>query len=312
MSAARTTGRFAPTPSGDLHLGNLRTAMLAWCWARHSGAVRDGTPGRFLVRVEDLTTGAAPRRVNEQLEDLASIGITGDEPVPPQSARSQRYDAVIDVLGEQGLTYPCFCTRREIREAPAAPHGPSLEGAYPGTCASLSPSVAARRVAAGQRAALRLRAERQQVTVRDDLLGETTEIVDDFVLRRGDGLAAYNLAVVVDDADQGVTQVVRGEDLWHTTARQVLLQQLLGLARPQYVHVPLVHGPDGERLSKRHGAVTLRECLAAGETVGEVLGRLAASVGLAEVGESVDIGMVLERFEPAALLIAQHLPPPAR
>ena len=144
----------------------------------------------------------------------------------------------------------------------------------------------------------------------DRLLGTIEEPVDDFVVRRADGVAAYNLAVVIDDADQGVDQVVRGDDLVHTTPRQVLVHQLLGLAAPEYLHVPLVHGPDGERLAKRHGAITLRDQLRAGRTVGEVLGRLAGSIGCASEGESVAAAQVLERFDPGRLRIEPTLPPP--
>lgn len=283
-----TTGRFAPTPSGDLHLGNLRTALLAWCFARHER-------GRFLIRVEDLTTGAAPLRVAEQLEDLATLGITHDGPIVAQSDRTHLYDAAIDRLEQQGLVYPCYCSRRDIREAAAAPHGPLPEGAYPGTCRELSPSELAERSAHGRPPALRLRAD------------NLADGVDDFVVRRADGVAAYNLAVVVDDAEQGVDQVVRGADLEETTPRQILLQQLLDLPTPRYVHVPLVLGPDGERLSKRHGAVGLRDRVALGESVGHVVGLLARSMGLAEPGESLTAGQVLDRFEPDALVISDQL-----
>jgi glutamyl-tRNA synthetase len=154
---------------------------------------------------------------------------------------------------------------------------------------------------------LRLRANAVEVEVHDRLLGRQGAVVDDLVVRRADGVAAYNLAVVVDDADQGVDQVVRGADLFDTTPRQVLLQRLLGLSTPEYVHVPLVLGADGERLSKRHGAVSLRERLALGESVDQVVGRLAASMGLAEVGERLTAVTLLERFDPSALQIASTL-----
>jgi glutamyl-tRNA synthetase len=295
------TGRFAPTPSGDLHLGNLRTALVAWCCARHDG-------GGFLIRVEDLTTGAAPRRAAEQLEDLAGIGVDHDGPIVQQSDRRDRYEAALDRLGAEGRTYRCFCSRRDIREAAAAPHGPSIEGGYPGTCRSLAPDEVARRLATGEQAATRLRADGAVVRVVDRLHGVIEEAVDDFVVRRADGVAAYNLAVVVDDGDQGVDQVVRGDDLVHTTPRQVLVQQLLDLPTPEYVHVPLVHGDDGERLAKRHGAITLRDQLAAGASVAQVVGRLAASMGLAAPGEAVTAAQVLSRFDPDDLRLDTRLP----
>ncbi|HLU42413.1 MAG TPA: tRNA glutamyl-Q(34) synthetase GluQRS [Microthrixaceae bacterium] len=285
-----TVGRFAPSPSGSLHLGSLRTALLAWCAARHER-------GRFLVRMEDLTTGAAPVREREQLEDLAMLGLHHDGPVVRQSERTHLYDAAIDRLTASGLTYPCYCSRREIREAAAAPHGPPT-GTYPGTCRDLTDAARRARERDGRRPALRLRAGGEVVGFVDRLVGEHEAEVDDFVLRRADGVAAYNLAVVVDDADQGVDQVVRGDDLVPTTPRQVLLQRLLGLPTPEYLHVPLVLGPDGERLAKRHGAVGLGDRLAAGDTPEGVIGMLAASLDLAEPGERLTADEVLERFDP--------------
>lgn len=289
-----TTGRFAPSPSAPLHLGNLRTALLAWCASR-------SVAGRFLVRIEDLTTPSAVDCSAVQLADLAELGLDHDGPVWRQSDRTGRYDEILAELAGTGRTYPCYCSRQEIREAAAAPHGPSHEGVYPGTCRGLTEDDRRRRDAQGRRPALRLRAADAEVRVTDRILGGRTAVVDDFVLRRADGVAAYNLAVVVDDADQGVDQVTRGDDLWETTPRQVLLQELLGFPTPEYVHVPMVLGPTGERLSKRDGAVTLHDRLALGETVPQVLGVLAASAGLAEPGEELDAGVVAERFDLARL-----------
>ncbi|MFZ4516935.1 MAG: tRNA glutamyl-Q(34) synthetase GluQRS [Microthrixaceae bacterium] len=289
-----TVGRFAPSPSGPLHLGNLRTALLAWCFARSEG-------GRFLVRMEDLTTGAAPVAEAGQLADLATLGLDHDGPVERQSGRRALHDAALARLVDAGLTYECFCSRREIREAAAAPHGPSEEGRYPGTCRGLTGAERAECRATGRAPALRLRAEGARVAVTDRLLGTTEAVVDDIVLRRADGVVAYNLAVVVDDADQGVDQVVRGDDLWHATPAQALLQDLLELPRPSYAHVPLVLGADGDRLAKRHGAVTLADRTAAGESSAATLGLLAASLGLAEPGEEPDAATVLGRFRPDRL-----------
>jgi glutamyl-tRNA synthetase len=250
--------------------------------------------------MEDLTTGAAPVREQEQLDDLAALGLDRDGPVVRQSARAKRYDAAISRLERDGLTYSCYCSRREVAEASAAPHGPPA-GTYPGTCRALDAADRRKREATGRRAAIRLRAADREAAFDDRLTGEHRGVVDDFVLRRADGVAAYNLAVVVDDAQQGVTQVVRGDDLLHTTARQVLLQRLLGLPTPDYLHVPMVLGPDGERLAKRHGAVGLTERLAAGDTVGRVVGMLAWSLGLAAEGEELQARTVLERFDPDRL-----------
>jgi glutamyl-tRNA synthetase len=259
------TGRFAPSPTGDLHLGNLRTALLAWLFARSSG-------GRFLMRVEDLDRGRVRAGVEErQLEDLAAVGVDWDGPVVRQSERLELYAEALGRLD----TYPCFCTRAEIREAASAPHGALPEGAYPGTCRSLSAAERAAFEAAGRRPALRVRAGGPSVSVEDRLLGPLSGVVDDFVVRRGDGAFAYNLAVVVDDAAQGVDEVVRGADLAESTPRQAWLARTLGLPEPSYAHVPLVLGPDGARLAKRHGAVTLRELDAA-----EARRWIASSLGM--------------------------------
>src|SRR4051812_19166302 len=230
-TAEKMTGRFAPSPTGDLHLGNLRTALLAWLFAR--------SPGRgFLLRMEGLDTGRGPTGIGERPRRAAAApGIDWDGPVVRQSERLPLYDAAIERLD----IYPCFCTRAEIREAASAPHG--VVGAYPGTCRSLSAGEVEALQASGRPPALRVRADGS---------------VDDFVIRRGDGAFAYNLAVVVDDADQGVDQVVRGDDLADSTPRQVWLARALGLREPEHVHVPLVLGPDGARLAKRHGDVTRR------------------------------------------------------
>lgn len=296
-----TTGRFAPSPSGPLHLGNLRTALLSWCFARSGNP--HGSGGRFLVRVEDLTTDEsgverARRDEHHQLRDLAAVGVDHDGAVEFQSDRRADHDAAIDGLVRLGLTYPCFCSRREIREAAQAPHGPGSEGAYPGTCRELTDAGRRERISSGARPALRLRAHAEPVSVQDRLRGTVLATVDDLVLRRSDGVAAYNLAVVVDDAAQGVDQVVRGDDLLETTPRQVLLQRLLGLPTPEYAHVPLVLGPDGSRLSKRDGAVTLADRMALGESPERVVGRLARSLGLAGAHESLEAAQVLDRFDP--------------
>jgi glutamyl-tRNA synthetase len=244
-------GRFAPSPTGTLHLGNLRTALLAWLFARSAGA-------RYLVRMEDLDTARVrPGSAEEQLADLAAIGLDWDGEVVFQSRRLDRYEAAIDALRAAGRVYECFCTRAEIRAAVSAPHGPV--GAYPGTCLRLSDAERAEKLARGRPPALRVRADGRRVEFEDRLLGLQAGVVDDFVVRRNDGAPAYNLAVVVDDAEQGIGEVVRGADLVDTTSRQLLLARLLGLPEPRHAHVPLVLGPDGARLAKRHGDVTLRE-----------------------------------------------------
>lgn len=291
-----TIGRFAPSPSGSLHLGNLRTALVAWCCARSAG-------GQFLIRMEDLTTGAAPVAEAEQLDDLGVLGIDHDGPVTRQSERADQHREVLAKLEQMGATYPCFCSRREIREATRAPHGPDPAGLYPGICAELTEAQRRDRLRSVGRAATRIRADSAVVAFDDCLNGTTTATVDDFVLCRADGVVAYNLAVVVDDAAAGVDQVVRGDDLLGTTHRQVYLQGLLGLPTPGYVHVPLVLGPDGARLSKRHGAVGLREHLARGADVEQVLALLAHSLDPlgSERGGRTTIAEVLADFDIDAL-----------
>lgn len=246
-------GRFAPSPSGDLHIGNVRTGLLAYLFAR-----LDDRP--FLWRVEDLDR-VRPGAAERQLEDFAQLGIVPDPPITRQSDRTGYYADALTELADRQLVYECYCSRKDIAQAPSAPHAPP--GAYPGTCRNLSDRQRAdargRLAEQGRRPALRLRATVGANTVTDRLLGRVSGHVDDFVLRRGDGVWAYNLATVVDDGLTGVTQVVRANDLASSAPRQAYLAQLLGYPVPEYVHVPLVLGPSGARLAKRDGAVTLRQ-----------------------------------------------------
>jgi glutamyl-tRNA synthetase len=295
------TGRFAPSPTGPLHVGNLRTAVLAWLFARSAGS-------RFVVRIEDLDRVASrPAIVRSQLADLRALGIDWDGEVVHQSDRSALYAGALARLERAGDLYPCYCSRREVAAAASAPHGPFPEGAYPGTCRDAPSDRRAGLVAAGRRPSLRVRAGGSgapAVPVVDRLRGRSTTVVDDFVVRRNDGVAAYQLAVVVDDADQGIGEVVRGDDLLDTTPRQVWLARRLGLPVPAYAHVPLVLGVDGRRLAKRHGAVTLDDLGAAGVPVPAVLGAMAASLGLAEPGSLVgSVRDLLGRFDPGALAL---------
>ncbi len=286
------SGRFAPSPTGPLHVGNLRTALAAWAFARSAGS-------RFILRIEDLDR-VASRAEHEagHRRDLTALGIDWDGPVVRQSDRFDRYEAALTSLAAHGLTYRCYCTRREIRDAIAAPHEPSSEGAYPGTCRELTAVERAEREEGGRRPAWRLRAAGTVVRFTDRLHGPATAVVDDFVLRRNDGAPAYNLAVVVDDAAQGVEEVVRGDDLLFTTPRQIHLSHLLDLPVPSYAHVPLVVGTDGERLAKRHGAVTLTDLLDAGRTPGDVRTMLAGSLGIDTSAGSVSMDDVTRRFDP--------------
>ena len=289
-------GRYAPSPSGDLHFGNLRTAVLAWLFARHTGR-------NFYLRVEDIDSErSSAESAQRQIEDLQMLGLDFDPPVMYQHDRG---DAYADALSRLD-TYECYCTRRDIREAASAPH--AQPGMYPGTCRDLTEEQRAFRRselhAEGRLPAIRLRAHVKEWTVRDFYQGEYTGPVDDVILKRGGrvdqaqaGDWAYNLAVVVDDGYQGVDQVVRGDDLLFSAPAQAYLADRLGLTIPSYVHVPLVVGPEGRRLAKRDGAVTLREMLRE-NSAEEVVAQIAESLGCAGVSS---VQKLREVFDPAQL-----------
>jgi glutamyl-tRNA synthetase len=270
-------GRYAPSPTGVLHLGNLRTALLAWLFARSAGA-------RFAMRVEDLDTGRVrPQYVQEQLDDLAAIGLDWDGEVLVQSERTALYEQALERLP----VYECFCTRAEIREAASAAHGPV--DSYPGTCRHLT-DAERKAKRADRDPALRVNAGAARIDFDDRLLGPQTGVVDDFVVRRNDGAFAYNLAVVVDDVAQGIGEVVRGADLVDSTPRQIWLARALGASEPAFAHVPLVLGPDGRRLAKRDGDVTLREVDPA-----DAVAWMAGSLGLRAASTAADL---LDGFHP--------------
>lgn len=289
-------GRYAPSPSGDLHFGNLRTAVLAWLFARQTGR-------NFYLRVEDIDSErSSAESAQRQIEDLQMLGLDFDQLVMYQHDRG---DAYADALSRLD-TYECYCTRRDIREAASAPH--AQPGMYPGTCRDLSEEQRAFRRselhAEGRLPAIRLRAHVREWTVHDFYQGEYTGPVDDVILKRGGrvdqaqaGDWAYNLAVVVDDGYQGVDQVVRGDDLLFSAPAQAYLSDRLGLTVPVYIHVPLVVGPEGRRLAKRDGAVTLREMLA-GKSVEDVVSQIAESLGYVGVSSVQEL---LEEFDPAQL-----------
>ena len=280
-------GRYAPSPTGELHLGNLRTAVLAWLFAR-------STARRFLLRIEDLDTGRVrPGLAEQQVRDLTALGLDFDGIPVVQSQRAAAYAAALTAIADR--TYECFCTRREIAEAASAPHGSA--GRYPGTCRDLSAAERAERRRI-RTPALRLRADGAEQTIHDLLHGEVTGLVDDFVVQRNDGVAAYNLAVVVDDAESGVDQVVRGDDLLPSATNQAYLAGLLGHPAPRYAHVPLAVNAQGRRLAKRDGAVTLSDLAALGIGPGQVRHQIVRSLGLPDVDQLADL---LPHFDPDRL-----------
>jgi glutamyl-tRNA synthetase len=302
-------GRFAPSPTGALHLGNARTALLAWLHARAHG-------GAFVMRVEDLDFGRVrPGIMERQLDELRWLGLDWDEgpdvggPHAPyvQSARQDRYEAALRTLAERGLLFECTCSRKDIAQAASAPHAGEEGPRYPGTCRErlVDPGVPSLIEQGRSLFALRVRVEPEAVCFADGVMGDCcfdpAAETGDFVVRRKDGAAAYQLAVVVDDAAMRMTHVVRGADLLSSSARQILLCRALDLPVPAFVHVPLMLGPDGERLAKRHGAVSLGELRDAGVPPERVAGWLAATCGLAAPGEEVPAAALVTRFDVARL-----------
>jgi glutamyl-tRNA synthetase len=284
-------GRYAPSPSGEIHLGNASTALLAWLSVRARG-------GSYVLRLEDLDAPRVqPGAADRILADLAWLGLDWDEgwdvggPHAPyvQSARTELYDDAFRRLKNGEFVYPCFCSRKDVAAAARAPQAPGDEVRYPGTCRELTEVEVVRRRAAGRVPSWRFRVPDDAPESFVDLrLGTWCgERPGDFVVRRADGVTAYQLAVVVDDAAMEIDEVVRGEDLLASTLKQILLYDALGLRVPAFGHVPLWLGEDGVRLSKRHRGTSIREVREAGSTPEEVVGRLAARVGLIDRPEPV-------------------------
>jgi len=295
-------GRYAPSPTGDLHLGNLRTALLAWLFARCAG-------GQFVLRVEDLDRPRVrPGATERMLSDLRWLGIDWDEgpdvggPSAPytQSERQTIYTDHLQRLQNAGLIYPCYCSRAEIARAASAPHedeGPR----YPGTCRNLSEAQRKQHEATGRRPSLRFRVDDSRVVIFTDLLiGQQQQHVQnaigDFIVRRADGIFAYQFAVVVDDALMHINRVARGADLLASTARQILLYEALGFPVPTFTHIPLMFDIEGKRLSKRIQSEGLEPLRAAGVTLAQVVGQLAASCGLVVQGTAVSAVELAQRY----------------
>ncbi len=292
-------GRFAPSPTGRLHLGNLRTALVAWLFARV-----DGSP--FWLRFEDLDTPSVRREhYDSQQRDLLALGLDWDGAIMHQKDHLARYQDALAGLKADGLLYPCFCSRREIREAVRAPHTDAgWDGTYPGTCRALTPAEQAERQASGRSPAWRLRSPGATIGFVDLIHGPQKGTIHDVIVSRGDGTPAYNLAATLDDLLQGTEVIVRADDLMDQTPAQIHLGQCLGGVPTGYAHVPLVLGPSGQRLAKRDGAVTLPDRLALGESPTQVLSGMAASLGLCEPGEMVAASELADSFTLETLIAA--------
>jgi glutamyl-tRNA synthetase len=286
-----------------MHVGNARTALAAWLDVR----ARDG---RMLLRLEDLDRDRCrPLFADLIRRDLAWLGLGWDAETPPQSTRSSAYDAALERLFAAGHLYECYCSRRELAVA-SAPHGPAGRR-YPGTCRDLSDEDRAARRAAGRTPSLRLRIPDGSVTIHDRLLGALDQVpartMGDVVVRRSDGLHSYQLAVVVDDAADGVTDVLRGDDLLPSAGCQAVLQDMLGLDRVSYAHLPLVHGPDGRRLAKRHGALAISELRDGGTDPGRLVNWLGRTLGIEQAGgaSAADLlgGFAVERIPSSSPVV---------
>ncbi|WP_081735090.1 tRNA glutamyl-Q(34) synthetase GluQRS [Paenibacillus gorillae] len=296
-------GRFAPTPSGLMHIGNIWAALLAWLQTRHAN-------GQFVLRMEDIDKPRCrPELAEQALADLRWLGIDWDEgpdiggPFAPytQSERDEWYAAALDRLEQNGLLYPCFCSRAELLAVASAPHGLSEEGpAYGGTCRCLSPEEQKKRKAI-KAPSLRFRIgeDHSSISFHDEAAGKQTFAADaggDFVVRRADGIVSYQLAVVVDDAAMGITDVLRGYDLLDSTPRQLMLYEALSLPAPRFAHVPLLMGEDGKRLAKRHGDTSIAGLRAAGVAPAHIIGWLARLAGQTDVFKPLSAAELVQGF----------------
>lgn len=303
MREKAVVGRFAPTPSGRMHLGNVFAALIAWLSARSQG-------GRFLLRMEDLDTQRTSAEFAETLrDDLRWLGLDYDMQTPAQSTRTDAYERTFDTVQRMGLVYPCYCTR-SLLHGVNAPHLSDGTYVYPGTCRNLT---SAQREAFHRAPAWRIKVPDRVWRFTDRVQGEYAQNLatdcGDFIIRRADGVFVYQLAVTVDDGEFGVTEVVRGSDLISSAPRQMYLQSLLGFAHPRYAHVPMLLAPDGRRLSKRDRDLDLG-VLRSRMTAPELIGRLAFATGLIEKYEAVSARELSAHFRWESLRKeAIYLPP---
>ncbi len=283
------TGRFAPSPSGRMHLGNISSALLAWLSIRSQN-------GNMLLRIEDLDRGRCRPEYSEQLkEDLKRLGLDWDYESQPQSQRDGVYAGMFAKLDARGLVYPCYCSRNELHAA-SAPHRSDGKFIYPGTCRGLTET---QRAAKKRAPAWRTAVPDEDIKFHDGVFGDFSENLahgcGDFIIRRSDGVYAYQLAVVTDDGLSGVTEVVRGRDLLDSTPRQIWLQRMLGFPQPAYFHVPLLVAPDGRRLSKRDGDMDAG-ALFERYHPREIIGRLAYIMGIIDCREPISPAEALKYF----------------
>ena len=301
MESPTQTTRLAPSPTGALHLGNARTFLINWLMARRAR-------WRVVLRIEDLDGPRVKVGADRQaMEDLRWLGLDWDGEAVYQSPRAEVYRAATRRLLAEGKAYPCVCTRREVEVAASAPHAEDGAAVYPGTCRGRFKTMEEAEAASGRAPVVRFAMPAGEVSFVDGFRGpcqfDPARELGDFVIMKADGTAAYQLAVVIDDAEMGVTQVVRGDDLIDSTPRQLLLYQALGLADrvPAYTHLPLVVGTDGRRLAKRHGDTRLAHYRERGVAVGPVLGLLGWWCGIDVGGGEVTLATLLERFDLAGL-----------
>ena len=288
----RICGRFAPSPSGRMHLGNVWSCLLAWLSARSVG-------GSMVLRLEDLDPDRCKQEYCDQvMRDLEWLGLDWDGVPMYQSKRTQAYQEAFDVLEHRGLIYPCYCTRAE-RMAASAPHASDGSLLYDGRCRRLTQEER-EELSKSRRCAWRVEVPEETITFRDLCQGEYSEELKnacgDFILRRSDGVYAYQLAVIVDDAEMGVTQVVRGSDLLTSTPRQLWLQEQLGFSHPEYGHVPLLLSADGRRLAKRDRDKELGQLMEE-YTAQEIVGKLAFAAGLLDKEQAISPRELLPLFD---------------
>ncbi len=299
-------GRFAPTPSGPIHIGNAWTALLCWLQVRSA-------QGQFVLRIEDIDQARSRKAFADLiLKDLSWLGLDWDEgpdvggPYGPyvQSARISRYEEAFKRLLNQSRLYPCYCSRAELLKIASAPHGLASEGpSYPGTCSSLTAEQRAQK-AAVKAPSFRFRLPQTELHFTDLLAGRQSYAPGtggDFVVKRADGVIAYQLAVVLDDADMHITDVWRGGDLLDSTPRQLLLYEALGLKAPQFAHVPLICNDDGSRLSKRNASLNIRSLREAGVRPQKIIGLFAYLAGMNDRLEPMQARELIAHFECSAL-----------